>query len=130
MKKVSFSVSGMHCGACELLIKDELSQLKGVSDITIDHKTGKGSVSVADGKITHSDILGAITKAGYKATINEAKNINLEKDSIEIIKKTIKMLKDKIIIFLEKKSTPFILAIASKFANLRAVVLVAFKVAR
>src|SRR3989338_4894642 len=106
MKKISFSVSGMHCESCELLIKDELSQLKGLSDITIDHKTGKGLVTVEDEKITHSDILGAITKAGYKATINETNNSNLEKDSIEIIKKTIKQNEPLRVIFEIKVENP------------------------
>ncbi len=106
MKKISFSVSGIHCESCELLIKDELSQLKGVSNMIIDHKTGKGTVTVEDGKITHSDILGAIIKAGYKATINETNNINLEKDSIEIIKKTIKQNEPLRVVFEIKVENP------------------------
>ncbi len=87
MKKISFSVSGMHCESCEILITDELTSLSGVTKVTIDHKTGKGSVTIEDGKITHSDILGAITKAGYTGIIENEDEIQTENDTVELIKK-------------------------------------------
>ena len=41
MKTISFVVTGMHCESCELLIRSELGELKGVKNIHIDYKTGK-----------------------------------------------------------------------------------------
>ena len=35
-KQIYFTVKGMHCSSCEILIKDELSGLSGVNDIKID----------------------------------------------------------------------------------------------
>jgi len=87
MKKISFSVNGMHCESCELLIKDELSELKGISDITIDYKSGKGSVMIADETTTPNDILSAITKAGYTGVIERGNDTQTEKDAVELIKK-------------------------------------------
>lgn len=89
MKKVSFSVSGMHCTSCELIIKDELSELKGASDITINHKSGKGSITITD-ETTTNDVLSAITKAGYKGIIDVSSEETPINDSIEVIKKEAK----------------------------------------
>lgn len=68
-QKISFNVSGMHCGSCEMLIKDELGELPGVSDAEIDFKSGKGSVSLNLEQNSTDDIIKAIANAGYKATI-------------------------------------------------------------
>lgn len=89
-KKISFTVKGMHCGSCETLIKDELVSLSGVTDATVDHKTGKGSVTIDDEKITPQDVLDAIQKAGYTGVIEGEDNSPTEKDEVELIKKEAK----------------------------------------
>ena len=61
----------MHCASCELLIKDELTSLTGVTDVTIDHKTGKGQITINEGKVSNNDILGAIKNAGHIGLIDE-----------------------------------------------------------
>jgi len=90
MKKISFSVSGMHCESCETIIKDELSELKGVSNITIDHKTGKGALHIEGSETKDIDILEAIVKAGYKGAIDMPSEETPVKDTIEVIKKEAK----------------------------------------
>src|SRR3990167_3726181 len=87
MKKISFSVIGMHCASCELLIKDELASLPGATNAVIDHKTGKGTVTIEEKKVTQNDILGAITKAGYTGVIEGGDDTQTEKDAVELIKK-------------------------------------------
>lgn len=70
MNKVTFQVKGMHCGSCEMLIKDELSQIPGATDPKIDFKTGIGSVVLDTTKSSTDAILEAIDRAGeYKASI-------------------------------------------------------------
>lgn len=78
MKQVSFTVKGMHCSSCELLIKDELMSLQGVVGVDIDHKTGKGTVSFVNENITKDKILEAIKSAGYEGEIQNV---------VEIVKK-------------------------------------------
>ena len=68
--KINFTVSGMHCGSCEMLIKDELGELSGVSNPEIDFKSGKGSVFLNLGLNKPDDIIKAIANAGYKAIID------------------------------------------------------------
>ncbi|HLD26331.1 MAG TPA: heavy metal translocating P-type ATPase [Patescibacteria group bacterium] len=84
-KNISFSVTGMHCQSCEILIKDELSSLPGMTDVTIDHKTGKGMVAFDGEKITHDDILGAIKKAGYTGLIELIKKEAMSKDPMRLV---------------------------------------------
>ena len=69
----------MHCASCKLLIKDELTSLFGVSDVLIDHKTGKGQITINEGKVSNNEILSAIKKAGYTGLIDEKDNIDLVK---------------------------------------------------
>lgn len=93
MKHIVFSVTGMHCESCEIIIKDELTELAGVSEITIDHKTGKGTLILDESKNLTDDILKAITKAGYTGIIDAIHDMNKEKveeQGMEIIKRTVK----------------------------------------
>lgn len=90
MKKYTFSVKGMHCQSCELLIQDELMELSGVSNATVDHSTGEGSVIINPKLTKKSEVLKAITSAGYTGTITSVEevssvpNVEVEKASPSI----------------------------------------------
>ncbi len=38
--RINLKVKGMHCKACETLIIEELSSIKGISNVHADSKTG------------------------------------------------------------------------------------------
>ena len=40
MKEIILNVSGMHCEGCEKRIKGALKEIKGVKEVTADHKEG------------------------------------------------------------------------------------------
>ena len=61
---IEFTVLGMHCTSCETIITEELKELAGVSEITIDHKTGKGSLMLDMDQTPVPAITEAIKKAG------------------------------------------------------------------
>lgn len=67
--KINAKITGMHCQSCELLIKGELEELPGVSEITVDHKTGEAHLVLDESKSSTDDIVKAIKNAGYDATI-------------------------------------------------------------
>ena len=69
MKTIKFSVSGMHCQSCAQLITMELSDVPGVTGVAVDLKSGMGSVTLTDEKLSVSDVTAAVERAGYKATI-------------------------------------------------------------
>src|SRR3989339_581764 len=71
-KLLKLKIEGMHCASCETLVKDELGELKGVSDIKVDANLGEGSVLLETDTNNVADILSAVEKAGYKAVIEEA----------------------------------------------------------
>lgn len=68
-KRIELKIDGMHCESCEMLIKDELSSLAGLTDIVINHKTGSGSFVTTDSLISDAAILDAIKSAGYQGSI-------------------------------------------------------------
>ncbi len=105
-KHISFTVKGMHCSSCEIITKDELSILSGVSDINVDYKTGKGELILDSEKNSETDVIQAIKKAGYTATIDGVHNLGKEKENIEVIKKTIKPNEPFKVIFEVKIETP------------------------
>ncbi len=69
--KINFSVNGMHCKSCEMLIKDEISDISGVETVSVDHKTGKGYLTAKD-EINSQLIMEAIENAGYKGIVDNA----------------------------------------------------------
>ncbi len=73
MKKIiNFTISGMHCSSCATLIKEELAELSGVSDIKIDAKSGQASLNLDTSLNKPADIAKAVHEAGYKADLDEA----------------------------------------------------------
>ncbi|HSW97029.1 MAG TPA: heavy metal translocating P-type ATPase [Candidatus Saccharimonadales bacterium] len=76
MNTIQFLVTGMHCNSCEMLIKDELSEIPGVSDSAIDFKTGKGSLLLDSTKSSSQAIINAIKNAGYVAEITNEKELS------------------------------------------------------
>ncbi len=68
MKTLHLSIVGMHCSACEKLIKAELREIAGVRDTSIDAKTGSGTVT-ADATVNADQILAAVGRAGYTAKL-------------------------------------------------------------
>lgn len=68
-KTLSLAITGMHCQSCEQLITSEIEELPGVSNIVISQKDGTGSVEIEDDKVTPRQILDAVARAGYEATV-------------------------------------------------------------
>jgi len=66
---INVEVKGMHCQSCEMLIKDELSSLSGLKDISIDSKTGKGTFVATSKHVSDEVIIAAIKSAGYEAAV-------------------------------------------------------------
>jgi len=71
MDTKTISVQGMHCKSCEILIEDELKNIKGVTAVDISHKTGFATIHFEQKHLNHGDIVQAIKKAGYSLGTNE-----------------------------------------------------------
>ncbi len=70
-KKITIPVCGMHCKSCEILIEDNLANIKGVKKAEADFNRGRVDVFYDQKTPDQSEILEAITSAGYQ--IGQAK---------------------------------------------------------
>jgi copper chaperone CopZ len=61
----TFVISGMHCPSCSKLIEMELGDLEGVSEATVDHRSGIAEVSYDDALVGPDVIADAVARAGY-----------------------------------------------------------------
>ena len=64
MKK-TFSVKGMHCKSCGMLIKDSLGEQPGINEVLVSHELGKVQVDF-DPSVDESLIKDTIKKEGFK----------------------------------------------------------------
>ncbi|MEM4260980.1 MAG: sulfite exporter TauE/SafE family protein [Candidatus Woesearchaeota archaeon] len=64
MKKTKINIKGMHCKACEIIVKERLQNIKGVSSVSVNSNLGVAYITHKT-KISHKDIKEAVKKAGY-----------------------------------------------------------------
>lgn len=71
MNTKTVSIKGMHCKSCELLIGDELKNIKGVSAVDINHRSGLATIHFEGKHLNHADVVHAVKQAGYLLGENE-----------------------------------------------------------
>jgi copper chaperone CopZ len=64
---VVIRIEGMHCHKCEQTIQRSLKRLPGVSEVEVDFPTSQASVLFDPAQVNISDLMHAVTQAGYKA---------------------------------------------------------------
>lgn len=68
-RQVEFNVEGMTCASCVFRIEKSVSQLEGVDSVSVNLATEKANVILSKQHTNDADIIKAIGKAGYKATL-------------------------------------------------------------
>ncbi|MEI8031965.1 MAG: cation transporter [Chlorobiaceae bacterium] len=66
--KNEFQVTGMSCGGCELLVREALEELDGVSAAQASHQSGVVSVEYDPQRVSVADLKTAIEAEGFKVT--------------------------------------------------------------
>lgn len=61
-----FQVTGMTCGHCEMSVREEVSEVAGVTGVAVNFETGKLSVT-HDSPVDDAAIIAAVDEAGYAA---------------------------------------------------------------
>jgi len=69
--KKTFSIKGMHCASCVLIIEKSLKKVEGVSGANVNLVTEKATVEYDSSKTTDDKLISAVANAGYKAFIQE-----------------------------------------------------------
>ncbi|MCL4354824.1 heavy metal translocating P-type ATPase [Patescibacteria group bacterium] len=81
---INFKATGMHCSSCETIIKDELMEIPGVSEVSVDAQTGQGFARASLSKVGPEMVLAGIERAGYKAQILNVENNEVEVSNISV----------------------------------------------
>lgn len=66
---VTLKVEGMTCGGCAAAVQSSLSRLNGVSEASVSFEEKTGTVKYDSSRLTPEQIIQAIEKVGYKATV-------------------------------------------------------------
>jgi len=61
-----FQVTGMICGHCEMSVREEVSEIPGVTEVEVSHETGVLRIS-AEQELDDAAVLAAVEEAGYTA---------------------------------------------------------------
>ncbi|MDD5083411.1 MAG: heavy metal translocating P-type ATPase [Candidatus Moranbacteria bacterium] len=92
-ERIRLRITGMHCASCEVLTKEELSELPGVSDVTVDANFGTGALTLESDMNSRQDVIDAVKRAGYDAMITDeetvASDVSPEKSDITVIENTV-----------------------------------------
>jgi len=91
INKKLLKIVGMHCASCEMIIKEDLLELPGISDVKVDFKTGEGELMLDDSKNQATDIINSIKNSGYEAEIvGEPHQIAISKNAepLKVLGKT------------------------------------------
>lgn len=60
----TFNVTGMTCGHCEMSVREEVSEIPGVSNVEVSHETGLLTVT-SDTPLDFAEVTAAVDEAGY-----------------------------------------------------------------
>lgn len=66
MSTITYAVTGMTCGHCELSVREEVSEVAGVEDVEVSATTG-ALIVTSSGLVDDAQILHAVGEAGYSA---------------------------------------------------------------
>lgn len=69
MANIKLRVTGMTCGHCQAKVEKALRGLNGVYSAIVDLPDGEAEIDFNDDSVTTEQLVAAITKAGYSATI-------------------------------------------------------------
>lgn len=77
-KRVQLSISGMTCASCAGLIERSLKKVPGVLQANVNVATEKATVAIDENIVTMTQLIGAVTKAGYGAQEVDPQDTELE----------------------------------------------------
>ncbi|MBS1372379.1 MAG: heavy-metal-associated domain-containing protein, partial [Lentisphaeria bacterium] len=67
MKKLSFTVSGMHCASCAAAVERAVRALPGATEVYVNIATNRMTLEADESVLPPEKITEAVKKAGYEA---------------------------------------------------------------
>ncbi len=65
MAQATYTVNGMTCGHCVASVTEEVGEIDGVSDVSVDLPTGAVTVT-SDAPLSEAAVRDAVEEAGYE----------------------------------------------------------------
>ncbi|TSC73434.1 MAG: Cu2+-exporting ATPase [Parcubacteria group bacterium Gr01-1014_70] len=96
--KKTFSIKGMHCASCVLILERALKKVEGVSEANVNLATTRATVTYDPQKVTNDHLTSAVANVGYEAMVNE--ELKSEEDEQKEKQKELKNLRTKVIVSL------------------------------
>ena len=69
LKHAVLDVPGMYCSLCPLTVRKALERVPGVFEVKADFAAKRAEVKYDPDKVTPQQLAGAVTNAGYAATV-------------------------------------------------------------
>jgi len=89
-KIINLQIGGMHCQSCVTVLDKALNKVEGIKNASVNLATEKAIVNFDPEKLNEQDIIQAVVKKGFKATVAQKttadKEIKRKKDEIKKIK--------------------------------------------
>jgi len=63
----TYSVVGMHCDHCVTSVREEVSEIAGVTDVDVDLASGR--LAVTGENFSDDDVRAAVAEAGYEVAV-------------------------------------------------------------
>jgi sulfite exporter TauE/SafE/copper chaperone CopZ len=73
--KLIIPIKGMHCQSCEMLIEDNLKEIRGVNEVKASHQKSEVEIYYDQEKPHFDHITEAVAKAGYQIGTEEKKGL-------------------------------------------------------
>ncbi|MEK7482386.1 MAG: heavy metal translocating P-type ATPase [Patescibacteria group bacterium] len=77
--QVSLALSGMHCASCAGIIEKSLKKVPGVKSAAVNFAAEKARIVFDKSAVSVNDLVSAVSKAGYKATVYDAADSETER---------------------------------------------------
>lgn len=82
-KRLQLNIKGMHCRSCEIVTREELETLPGVSDINVSFQKQLATLTLDRSKNQLSEVIEAVKRAGYEAKLNEEAQVGRDKNDTQ-----------------------------------------------
>ena len=86
-KKVSLTLTGMHCTSCSLIVEKSINKLPGIESASASYGAEKADITFDSDQVKTEDIIGAVKKAGYEAEVRDEKHVGMHHHPEEAIGK-------------------------------------------
>ena len=96
--KKTFTIKGMHCASCVLILERALKKVEGVSQANVNLATTRATVTYDPQKVTNDHLASAVANVGYEAMVSE--ELKSEEDEQKEKQKELKGLRIKVTVSL------------------------------